>query len=236
MFKKEVLVRTMSDKQKSSKKITRERLVELSDIVSLDNALGTITIYHRTKKFWMYVTPITITLAVISVLLDFIMPMQGFLWNSIRAILALMSGAADFTVAYAIAVFQSIANEQRKDDETDIAEVVEPYVPYRLRYSVRQRRRQIYPFIAIIVVLAIASAYSHLYTFFGGIVLAGIVAMVSYVRPTDDEKVLILNDMPDARDILDIAEEYEKEEREREAKEKAKALKKARKKLEKEDK
>lgn len=212
----------------------QKKAIEMADKLTFENALDTAVEYHATRKYWIITVVGIVITASMSILVDFIMPMNGLGWNLIRALLALAGGVFDFMLAYSIAVFQSVANEKHYDDDVPIDEVVAPYMPFRLRFSIRQRRRQSYPFIAIILVLIIASAYSHLYTLFGGIVFAGCIAIAAYLRPTPDERVLLENDMPDARDIVDIAEEYEKEETARKAKEKAKALRKARKELDKE--
>lgn len=211
------------------KKEKHERAVKFADKMTFENLLITMQKYHATKKYWIIAGIGFIISTAICITIDIILPMKGFGWNFIRSIMALIMGAFDFMIAYSLAMFQSLSNEKHYDDNVPIDMVVDPYQPIRLRYSFRQRRRQTYPFIAIILVIAIASAYSHLYTLFGGVVVAGVVAICAYLRPTDDEKVFIQNDMPDPRDIVDIAEEYKQHEAARKAKEKSKAIKKARK-------
>lgn len=204
-----------------------ERMNELADKLTLENLMTTMKTHHATKKYWTITIIGLVIMTTLCILADFIMPMKGTGWNIIRSFIAMGAGIFDFMLAYTLAVYQSVANENHYDDNVPIDEVVDPYMPFRLRFSVKQRRRQSYPFIAVLVVIAIASAYSHLYTLLGGVVVAGVFAIVSYIRPTPDELILIENDMPDTRDILDIAQEVEKEEAERKAKIKAKAMRKA---------
>ena len=219
--------RMAEDEQKVSER--HDRAVAFADRMSFENLLTTMQSYHATRRYWMIAGVGFVVSAILCVLIDITMPMKGFGWNFIRSLMALVMGAFDFMIAYSLAMFQSLSNERHYDDNVPIDIIVDPYQPIRLRYSFRQRRRQTYPFIAVIFVIAIASAYSHLYSLLGGVVVAGVVAICAYLRPTDEEKVFIRNDMPDPRDIVDFAEEYQQQETERKAKEKAKALRKARK-------
>lgn len=221
-----------ADNDKAEKR--REKAVAFADKLTMNYILGKMEEYHATRKYWTITIAGIVVMSAVCIITDIFMPMHGAGWNILRAFIAFGMGIFDFMLGYTLAIYQGIANEKHYDDNVPIDEVVDPYQPFRLRFSVRQRRRQSYPFIAIIVVIAIASAYSHLYTLLGGVVVAGVIAIIAYIRPTDDEYVLIMNDMPDTRDILDIAEEYEKEETKRKAQEKAKALRKARKDADKE--
>lgn len=223
VFKNKDEVKKQNDKQ--------ERMNELADKLTLENLMTTMKRHHATRKYWMITIIGLIVMTALCILADFVMPMKGAAWNIIRSFIAMGAGVFDFMLAYTLAVYQSVANERHYDDDVPIDEVVDPYMPFRLRFSVKQRRRQSYPFMAVLVVIAIASAYSHLYTLLGGVVVAGVFAIISYVRPTPDELILIENDMPDTRDILDIAQEVEREETARKAKLKAKAIQKAKKEL-----
>lgn len=214
--------RMAKDERKAKER--HDRAVAFADRMSFENLLMTMQTYHATRKYWVVAGVGFVITATLCVLADALMPMSGFGWNFIRSLLALVMGAFDFMIAYSLAMFQSLANERHYADNVPIDIVVDPYQPIRLRYSFRQRRRQTYPFVAVIFVIAIASAYSHLYTLLGGVVVAGVVAICAYLRPTDEEKVFIRNDMPDPRDIVDFAEEYQREQEERKSKRKTKEL------------
>ena len=199
------------------------------DFFTFDNILDIIQEHHAMKSYWGIALVGSGVMTAVAMLVDFLLPMDGVGWGILRAVLALVAGAFYFMVAYAIALFQSDSRAMHYDDNVPVDEVAEPYTPYRLRDSLKQRRRKAYPAMAVIAVIAIASAYSHVYTTLGGVVVASVIALISYIRPTDEEKVFLINNIPDPRDILDIREEIEREEIEQKAKERARALKKAKK-------
>lgn len=209
----------MAKKQKQQS-ARQKRISTMLEKVAFGHLLEDIAINKIRSSFWIIFGIIGLISATVSILFDLFMPMQGLLYSTLRATVAIIAGISFFSLIYAVICFQSDANRARFDESLDdehtkamLQEMNLPdhYVTLREKFSVRQRRRQLYPVIALIFVLAMTSAYTRVYTLFGGIVLALIIGCFAYIRLTDDETVLMDNGIPDARDIIDLVHEYEEE-------------------------
>lgn len=197
---------TKKDKNDDDKK---KSFMDIIDNSSLEAVIIWMRIHHAMKNYWIAALGGSTLMSIITVIFDLLVPMEGNILGFVRALLAIITGCFYFMLGYSISIYQSDSRRKHYDDDAPIDKVVAPYVSYRIRNSFRQRRRQSYPFIALILVIIISSAYSHLYTLFAGIALALIFAIVAYVRPTESETVLMVNNKMDPRDIMDIAEKIE---------------------------
>lgn len=195
----------MKDDKKSGKK----GIIDVIDHASLETLLAWMKIHHAMKPYWMTSVIGVLLTTVSTIVFDMFVPMEGNILGFVRALMAIITGCFYFMLGYSIAIYQSDSRRRHYDDDAPIDKVVAPYMEYRFRNSFKQRRRQSYPVIAAILVIIISSAYSHMYTLSAGIALAMIFAIVAYVRPTESETVLLVNNKMDPRDIIDIAENIE---------------------------
>ena len=195
----------MKDDRKSGKK----GIIDFIDHASLETLLAWMKIHHAMKPYWITSVIGVLLTTVSTIVFDMFVPMEGNILGFVRALMAIITGCFYFMLGYSMAIYQSDSRRRHYDDDAPIDKVVAPYMEYRFRNSFKQRRRQSYPVIAAILVIIISSAYSHMYTLSAGIALAMTFAIVAYVRPTESETVLLVNNKMDPRDIIDIAENIE---------------------------
>lgn len=122
-----------------------------------------------------------------------------------KTVLAVVTAIPIFIAGYEIACKQHDANITKADDND------EDYFAYRLRYSPSQRLRQSLVFGAVLVLIAIITSYTPVYTVGAAVVVAGVAAIIAYCRLTEDEKILKEQDLPDPRDVMDAADEMDRQ-------------------------
>lgn len=159
------------------------------------------------------------------VCVDVFVPFDNIWMNIVKTVLAIVTAFPVFVAGYEIACRQHEANVLKVEEENDRIheergqddgyydeddEDYKDYVSYRLRYSPSQRLRQSLVFGAGLVLIAIVTSYTPVYTVGAAVVVAGVAAIVSYCRLTADEQILKEQNLPDPRDVMDAADEMDR--------------------------
>lgn len=147
----------------------------------------------------------SILMTVIDVCVDVFVKFNNVWMNMGKTVLAVVTAIPIFIAGYEIACKQHDANITKADDND------EDYFAYRLRYSPSQRLRQSLVFGAVLVLIAIITSYTPVYTVGAAVVVAGVAAIIAYCRLTEDEKILKEQDLPDPRDVMDAADEMDRQ-------------------------
>lgn len=164
---------------------------------------------NRTKYLTVCVV-VSIISIVFSLIFDRMITNHEWYWNMLRTLIAVIGAIPTFLVAHYVTTLQSEANKLKaKSNDVD-------YLEYRLRYSPATRMKQSAIVGSIIILLAIITSYTSIYTLCGMLSIIGFISITFYCRLTPDEKILRQYEVPDPRDIvqdyLNSNEETEDEE------------------------
>ena len=117
-------------------------------------------------------------------------------WNMLRTLIAVIGAIPTFLIAHYVTSLQSEANKLKaKNNDVD-------YFEYRLRYSPATRMKQSAIVGSIIILIAIITSYTTVYTLCGMFSIIGFISIIFYCRLTPDEKILRQYEVPDPRDIV----------------------------------
>lgn len=146
-----------------------------------------------------------VILMIADVCVDVFLHMDGIWMTMVRTLLAVVTALPLFVIGYELAWRQHDANQEKADEDG------ERYISYRFRYSASQRLRQSLIFFAVLVLIAIITSYTPVYTIGASIIITGMLGIAAYCRLTDDEKFLRDHDMPDLRDVMEEADRMDNE-------------------------
>lgn len=124
------------------------------------------------------------------VLLDVFIPFSRW-WNVLRTVVLIPETASIFTLAYTLGLH---LHYRRENEQTD-------WVPYRLRFSLSVRRQIAAVGAALVLVFIYATSFGPGYTFMSSLLLALVIGLIAFIRPTKDEQTREEYNLPDARDV-----------------------------------
>lgn len=127
---------------------------------------------------------------ILGVLLDVFAPFERW-WNVLRSAVLIPQTVSIFTLMYLGALYLHYQRLQIQED----------WEPYRLRFSVRLRRQMAAVGGAIIFVFIYATSFGPGYTFMSSFLLALVIGLLAFIRPTQKEFVREEYGLPDSRDI-----------------------------------
>lgn len=147
--------------------------------------------YHQNpRRLYLYSSIIVFGLVVISVLIDSFVPFGGW-FTIIRSVLLVPLSISIFILGYSVAIFLHYSQMNQNPN----------WQAYRLRMSVRWRRRLAIVIGALLLVLVYGAGYSIFYTVFSSVFVACIIALCAFIRTTREERNLEEFNLPDSRDI-----------------------------------
>lgn len=150
---------------------------------------------NRTKYLTTYII-VSIISIVFSLIFDRMVTNHEWYWNMLRTLIAVIGAVPTFLIAHYVTSLQSNANKLKaKNNDVD-------YLEYRLRYSPATRMKQSAIVGSIIILLAIITSYTTVYTLCGMLAIIGFISIIFYCRLTPDEKILRQYEVPDPRDIV----------------------------------
>lgn len=141
------------------------------------------------KKLFGWSGAVTFVLIVIGVLLDWLLPWT-FWAQCIRGLVVIPMSVSMFTLGYSFSLFLHYSK----------LEVDPDWQPYRLRYSVKWRRRIALIVGAVLFILMYSSNFGIAYTLTAGIFLSAIIGIFSFIRTTKNEENREQLGLPDNRD------------------------------------
>lgn len=150
---------------------------------------------NRTKYLTVCVI-VSIISIVFSLIFDRMVTNHEWYWNMLRTLIAVIGAVPTFLIAHYVTSLQSDANKLKaKNNDVD-------YLEYRLRYSPATRMKQSAIIGSIIILIAIITSYTSIYTLCGMLSIIGFISITFYCRLTPDEKILRQYEVPDPRDIV----------------------------------
>ena len=150
---------------------------------------------NRNKYLTTYII-VSIISIVFSLIFDRMVTNHEWYFNMLRTLIAVIGAVPTFLVVHYVTSLQSNANKLRaKNNDVD-------YLEYRLRYSPATRMKQSAIVGSIIILLAIITSYTTVYTLCGMFSIIGFISIIFYCRLTPDEKILRQYEVPDPRDIV----------------------------------
>lgn len=150
---------------------------------------------NRTKYLTTYIV-VSIISIIFSLVFDRMITNHEWYWNMLRTLIAVIGAVPTFLIAHYVTSLQSEANKLKaKNNDVD-------YLEYRLRYSPATRMKQSAIVGSIIILLAIITSYTSIYTLCGMLAIIGFISIIFYCRLTPDEKILRQYEVPDPRDIV----------------------------------
>lgn len=149
--------------------------------------------YNTDVKKWSIVFAISsFCFFGIALTVDHFLPMSGFLYNTLRMFVALFLAASIYSILYFISL--KILDERLKDPDNT-------WIPYRMRFSVKWRRRIAIIIASFLFVIAYATTKNLFYTFVSSLIMTAGMALVAFIRPTSTEQKLMDMGVPDVRDL-----------------------------------
>lgn len=150
---------------------------------------------NRNKYLTIYII-VSIISIVFSLVFDRMITNHEWYWNMLRTLIAVIGAIPTFLIAHYVTSLQGEANKLKaKNNDVD-------YLEYRLRYSPATRMKQSAIVGSIIILLAIITSYTTVYTLCGMLAIIGFISIIFYCRLTPDEKILRQYEVPDPRDIV----------------------------------
>lgn len=150
---------------------------------------------NRTKYLTVCVV-VSIISIIFSLVFDRMITNHEWYWNMLRTLIAVIGAIPTFLIAHYVTSLQSEANKLKaKNNDVD-------YLEYRLRYSPATRMKQSAIVGSIIILIAIITSYTTVYTLCGMLAIIGFISTIFYCRLTPDEKILRQYEVPDPRDIV----------------------------------
>lgn len=150
---------------------------------------------NRTKYLTVCVI-VSIISIVFSLIFDRMVTNHEWYFNMLRTLIAVVGAVPTFLIAHYVTSLQSNANKLKaKSNDVD-------YLEYRLRYSPATRMKQSAIIGSIIILIAIITSYTSIYTLCGMLSIIGFISITFYCRLTPDEKILRQYEVPDPRDIV----------------------------------
>lgn len=139
---------------------------------------------------------VSIISIVFSLIFDRMVTNHEWYFNMLRTLIAVIGAIPTFLIAHYVTSLQSDANKLKaKNNDVD-------YLEYRLRYSPATRMKQSAIIGSIIILIAIITSYTSIYTLCGMLSIIGFISITFYCRLTPDEKILRQYEVPDPRDIV----------------------------------
>lgn len=132
----------------------------------------------------------TVVFILIGCVLDWILPFSG-LFNVVRSIVLIPTAISMFVLMYSISLVFHYAREAANKD----------WVPYRLRFSPTWRRRISAVVGAVMIVLVYANGFRIGYTAVSSLFVAVALALLTFMRTTNDENTREKLNLPDSRDL-----------------------------------
>lgn len=165
----------------------------------LEKIVDKIRLLEGSKNRIKYLTVcviVSIISIVFSLIFDRMVTNHEWYWNMLRTLIAVVGAVPTFLIAHYVTSLQSNANKLKaKNNDVD-------YLEYRLRYSPATRMKQSAIVGSIIILLAIITSYTTVYTLCGMLAIIGFISIIFYCRLTPDEKILRQYEVPDPRDIV----------------------------------
>lgn len=165
----------------------------------LEKIVDKIRLLEDSKNRTKYLK-ICAVVSIISIVFSLIFDRMGtnhaWFFNMLRTLIAVIGAIPTFLIAHYVTSLQSNANKLKaKNNDVD-------YLEYRLRYSPATRMKQSAIVGSIIILIAIITSYTSIYTLCGMLSIIGFISITFYCRLTPDEKILRQYEVPDPRDIV----------------------------------
>lgn len=171
--------------------------------------------YGDAKTFFLKAGGVTAVLALLTLLVDWLLPFNS--WAMLlRSALLVPTAVAIFAVFYGVSLRLHSTQVASRDD----------WIPFRARFSQRWRLQIAAVIMAFLFVFTYAATRGVGYTLTSSVIGAIGIGLLAFVRSTKDEAKRTRLGVPDARDVSYDARKRAYE-REREAKKAAKARKSA---------
>lgn len=177
----------------------RTKKARIKDSIVLETIVDKIRELEHSKNRTKYLTTyiiVSIISIVFSLIFDRMVTNHEWYWNMLRTLIAVIGAVPTFLIAHYVTSLQSNANKLKaKNNDVD-------YLEYRLRYSPATRMKQSAIVGSIIILIAIITSYTTVYTLCGMLAIIGFISIIFYCRLTPDEKILRQYEVPDPRDIV----------------------------------
>lgn len=148
--------------------------------------------YHSNlRSFLMKAGSVFLVLVIAGTVADFTLPFTGN-WNILRSAILAPLAASIFALSYIAGYHLHLI---RTEDPT------QEWIPYRLRFSVMWRRRIAAIVGAMLFLVTYATALRPGYTFASSCVVAAVIAIFAFIRPTKAENASAMLNIPDVRDV-----------------------------------
>lgn len=146
---------------------------------------------HNKRKFLSLMGIISVISTIMGLLLDNLTPFSGA-WMVARSVLCIPLMFSLYSLFYYVSL---VLHKQRVRENRE-------WIPYRLRYSPKWRRRMIAIWGAFLVVFIYSVGYGPTYTLSSSLCLVSIIACLAFIRPTKQEALREELNLPDMRDLL----------------------------------
>lgn len=177
----------------------RIKKARIKENIMLEKIVDKIRLLEGSKNRIKYLTicvVVSIISIVFSLIFDRMVTNHEWYFNMLRTLIAVIGAIPTFLITHYVTSLQSNANKLKaKNNDVD-------YLEYRLRYSPATRMKQSAIVGSIIILIAIITSYTSIYTLCGMLSIIGFISITFYCRLTPDEKILRQYEVPDPRDIV----------------------------------